>query len=76
MKILKLIFFILFITSCNENVVKENIDIVKAMENVSDTPLIVNNYFSQIEYIPLETNDSSIIGVAPHIVVAKNIIRA
>lgn len=69
-----LLMLILCITGCNATYVKENIDIAKAMENVSDTPLAVNDYFSQIEYIPLKTNDSSIIGIAPHIVVAKNII--
>lgn len=73
---MKTFLFILIVclASCNDIPLKENINIEKAMENVSETPLLVEDYFSEIEYIPLETNDSSIIGMAPHMVVAKDII--
>lgn len=73
---MKVLLFILIacLASCNEIPLEGNIDIEKAMGNVSETPLVVKDYFSETEYIPLETNDSSIIGMAPHMVVAKDII--
>lgn len=52
------------------------IDIAGAMETVTDKPLNMADYFSKVEYVPLETNDHSLIGMAPHIVVAKDIIVA
>lgn len=52
------------------------IDIAGAMETVADKPLNLADYFSKIEYLPLETNDHALIGMAPHIVVAKDIIVA
>lgn len=74
--LMKALLFILIVcfVSCSEAPLKGNIDIEKAMENVSKTPLVVEDYFPEIEYIPLETNDSSVIGMAPHMVVTKDVI--
>ena len=44
-----------------------------AMERVQESPLLVSNYFSKVEYIPLETTDSSLVGLAPHVVITKDI---
>ena len=68
-----LMLFLLF-TSCHNIIIKDEINIEKAMENISESPFLVNDYFSDIEYIALETNDSSLIGIAPHVIVAKDII--
>ncbi len=65
-------------TACGQKEIKtgDNIDIAGAIELVSETPLNVSDYFTKVQYIPLETNDSSLIGIAPHVVVAKDIIVA
>ena len=65
-------------TACGQKEAKtgNDIDIAGAIEVASETPLNVSDYFTKVQYIPLETNDSSLIGIAPHVVVAKDIIVA
>ena len=73
-----LVITLLVMTACGQNKTKtgNNIDIEGAIELASETPLNVSDYFTKIQYIPLETNDSSLIGIAPHVVMAKDIIIA
>lgn len=59
-----------------EKELETGIDLEEAVEMASETPLAVSDFFTKAEYIPLETNDSSLIGIVPHVVVAKDIIVA
>ena len=65
--------FLLLLTGCQEAPTMDGIDMANAMETVQENPLSVSNYFSKVEYIPLETTDSSLVGLAPHVVIAKDI---
>ena len=65
--------FLLLLTGCQEAPTMDGIDMANAMEIVQENPLSVSNYFSKVEYIPLETTDSSLVGMAPHVVIAKDI---
>ena len=70
-------FLLLLLAGCTSTTNQGGtIDIAGAMETVAEKPLNLADYFSKIEYLPLETNDHSLIGMAPHIVVAKDIIVA
>lgn len=61
------------IVACGQKQTESTIDIANAMETVIESPFAVSDYFSKVEYIPLETNDNSLIGTIPHVVVAKDI---
>lgn len=65
--------FLLIFAGCQEPLTTVSIDMANAMERVQESPLLVSNYFSKVEYIPLETTDSSLVGLAPHVVITKDI---
>lgn len=63
----------ILLAGCQKTLNPTDIDIAEAIENISEEALATSDYFSETEYIPLETNDLSIIGKAPHVVVTKDV---
>lgn len=58
--------------SCNKERKTDRYEIDLAAVVASPTELLASDCFRQIEYVPLETTDSSLIGSAPHVQVTRN----
>lgn len=63
-----------FLMACSGNKITDDELEIIPMEAAIDNPteLKASDCFSQISYIPLETNDSCLIGQAPHVQVIKD----
>lgn len=64
---------VIALAGCQKALNTTDIDIAEAIDNLSEEALVASDYFSETEYIPLETSDHSIIGKAPHVVVTKDV---
>ena len=71
--IISAVILAIMVTACEQKPMDSSIDIANAIETAEENPFALTDYFSKVEYIPLETNDNSLIGMAPHVVVAKDI---
>ena len=69
------LFVMFFFIAClNYNVAEHGvIDIEKGMENAVPE-LTVQDYFANVRYVPLETNDSSLIGSQPDVIALEKML--
>ena len=47
----------ILLAGCQKTLNPTDIDIAEAIENISEEALATSDYFSETEYIPLETNN-------------------